>query len=169
MTHCSMESIAHASLFRLIGPRNNMMVVGDSLNQQLFWILLNHLVVNRTGWPQPPTQVWKWRSFGLHEVCEDVLGGPGQGFNISFVRNDRLSLILRQADDGARNFHELLWIHLVLDWNISVLLLNRGAHFEDDVDVTEALTNMFSVISNRWPNTRVFYRNTPPGELARKT
>lgn len=146
---------------RRIGPGRNILVVGDSINQELYWILLNHLVVNTSGW-RLPRSAGERLTRGDLPVCEDVLG-PGHGFRVGFVRNDRLSLALRVLEDRHANFYEYPWADAVEPWNISLLLLNKGAHYESDANFTQSLTNTLAVVKSRWPGVEVVYRSTPPG------
>ncbi len=134
-----------------------MLIVGDSINQQIYWTLLNNLnkeVEDRGSRAQPHEEI--------AEVCSDVLPG-GEGFKLGFVRNDRLSLILPGVFTATPEFHEFPWVHYLKQWEIQILVLNRGAHYEPDEVYTQALRDAFSLLQAQYPHLLVVYRDTPPG------
>ncbi len=142
---------------RQIGSKRNVLIVGDSINQQIYWTLLNNLnkeVEDRGSRAQPDEEI--------AEVCSDVLPG-GEGFKLGFVRNDRLSLIPPGISSSIPEFHEFPWVHYLKQWEIQILVLNRGAHYEADEVYTQALRDAFSLLQAQYPHLLVVYRDTPPG------
>lgn len=142
-----------------------MLIVGDSLNQQIFFTFLTYLLKNTTSIGATKFPLSNWKSYHLRfPVCEDVAGGGG-GFHIGYVRNDRLSLTHKweKCMRNASGFQEYPWIHYLEEWEVSILILNRGAHYESNGNYTEHLINTLHVIQARYPATLVFYRSTPHG------
>jgi len=151
-------------LCRLIGANGNVLVVGDSINHLLQWSLLNNLLKNRSE-PQVVPASSSCRTCKGFEVCSDVLGGPGKGFKVGFVRNDRISPISDVNNDAWKNFLEWPWLHLLKEWNIKLLFINRGAHYEADDIFVKSLRQTFSVLHALHPDLLVIFRNTPPGHI----
>eukprot|EP01018_Ginkgo_biloba_P011967 Gb_31174 [translate_table: standard] len=128
--------------------------------------LINNLLRNRSD-PQvaeAAASAPSCRTCPGVDVCSDVLG-TGKGFKVGFVRNDRISLISNVSNDMWKNFLEWPWIHLLRQWDIKILLLNRGAHFEADDIYVRSLNQLFSFLHAHHPNLLVFFRNTPPGHV----
>lgn len=139
----------------------NILLVGDSITQETFYIFMDYAEGNATGTTVP---LRNHRTVQLrHRVCDDVVDGGG--FHVGYVRNDRLSLTVNYVNwlRDKTGWTEFPWIHLVREWNISLLLVNRGAHFESDGNYTEALTNTYHVLRSRYPDVQVFFRSTPEG------
>ncbi|KAL2630627.1 hypothetical protein R1flu_015313 [Riccia fluitans] len=159
---CPFWAVNRDDLCRRIGSRRNVMVVGDSLNHEISWTFMNHLVLNGTGYSRLGTN--NRSTDGVYEMCGDIFGA-GNGFKVSFVRNDRLSPVLFPTVNWERNFYEFPWLNLVDEYDVKLLLMNRGAHYEDDVTYAQALRNIFTILSGRFPHVRVIYRNTQPGHI----
>eukprot|EP01018_Ginkgo_biloba_P011965 Gb_31173 [translate_table: standard] len=163
---CPMITLNRDELCRLIGPNGNVLIVGDSINHLLQSSLINNLLRNRSD-PQvaeAAASAPSCRTCPGVDVCSDVLG-TGKGFKVGFVRNDRISLISNVSNDMWKNFLEWPWIHLLRQWDIKILLLNRGAHFEADDIYVRSLNQLFSFLHAHHPNLLVFFRNTPPGHV----
>lgn len=161
---CPLILLNRDDLCRLIGANGNVLVVGDSINHLLQWSLLNNLLKNRSD-PQVVTSSSSCRTCEGFEVCSDVLGGPGKGFKVGFVRNDRISPTFAVNNDTWKNFLEWPWLHLLKDWNIKLLLINKGAHYEADEIYVKSLRQTFSVLQALHPDLLVIFRNTPPGHI----
>ncbi|KAL2630612.1 hypothetical protein R1flu_015298 [Riccia fluitans] len=168
---CTFMPVDRDDLCKRIGSRGNVMVVGDSINNEISWSLMNHLLpsyttgLTRLGFETRKTD-------GVYEMCADVLGGAGKGFKVSFVRNDRLSAVRNSSMDKWKNlWHnwEFPWLHLLSEYDVKLLLLNRGAHYEEDLVLTEALNRTFSILSTDFPDLQIIYRNTPPGHVRCQT
>lgn len=64
----------HPFLCRRIGSKRNLLIVGDSINHEIQWVVLNNLGVNMSGKTPSQAAVRSWQG---EEVCADVLGGVG--------------------------------------------------------------------------------------------
>lgn len=161
---CPLIVLNRDDLCRLIGANGNVLVVGDSINHLLQWSLLNNLLKNGSK-QQVVASSSSCRTCEGFEVCSDVLGGAGKGFKVGFVRNDRISAISHVNNDTWKNFLEWPWLHLLKDWNIKLLLINKGAHYEADEIYVKSLRQTFSVLQALHPDLLVIFRNTPPGHI----
>ncbi|KAL2630618.1 hypothetical protein R1flu_015304 [Riccia fluitans] len=155
---CPFWAVNRDDLCRRIGSRRNVMVVGDSINRENSWTLMNHLVLNGTGYTNNRS------TDGVYEMCGDIFGA-GNGFKVFFVRNDRLSPVLVPSENWETNFYEFPWLNLVDEYDVKLLIMNGEAHYEDDVTYVQALRNIFTILSGRFPHVRVIYRNTQPGNF----
>ncbi|KAF3791772.1 hypothetical protein EJ110_NYTH13389 [Nymphaea thermarum] len=160
---CPTQPVNRDEFCKFIGRRGNLMVVGDSINHGLQWSIVNSLikdpaaqVVVKDGYPVCNTCPG-------FRICGDVLG-KDQEFNVAFIRNDRLSAVDRSRHEGG-NFFEWPWTDYIEKWKVKILVLNRGAHYEADDIVLNALNSTFSFIKERHPELLVFFRDTPPGHL----
>ncbi|KAL3688526.1 hypothetical protein R1sor_014835 [Riccia sorocarpa] len=159
---CPFRAVNRDDLCRRIGPRRNVMFVGDSLNHQTSYSLMNNLVLNGNGYG--PLSLGNQTTDGVYEMCGDIFGA-GNGFKVSFVRNDRLTPVVSPKVNRTGNYYEFPWLNLVDEWDVKVLVMNRGAHYEEDAAYAQALRNIFTILSDRFPHVRVIYRNTPPGHV----
>lgn len=146
-----------------MGANNNILVVGDSINHELQWTLLNNLLMGTPNLTATPPSLSSVRSWQGPQVCEDVLGA-GRGFTVGFVRNDRLSAVREPVDDGWSNVLEWPWVPLLRPWAVRVLLLNRGAHYAPDAALAAELDDTLGLLRRLHPRRLlVLLRNTPPG------
>lgn len=143
-----------------MGSGRNILLVGDSINHQIQWTFVNHLMTNFSdnGWSMSGV-----RSTQGEEVCGDVL--KNKGFNISWVRNDHVSPVESVQDTPRFNVYQWPWLDHLQEWNIKILILNRGAHYESDQGYAKSLHIIFPILRTRSPNLIVLYRNTPPGHV----
>lgn len=161
--HCVLTTVLYTVVTcSKIGSKGHVMLVGDSLNHEISWAVMNALVPNATGYQNLNSNIRKVPE--PFEMCGDILG-EGNGFNVSFVRNDRLSPVVDDNIDGWGNFYDYSWLHLLGELGIKTLLLNRGAHYEDDEKYTNALRTIFTILSLQHPQIHVIYRNTQPGKI----
>lgn len=98
-------------------------------------------------------------------VCAESQSGLGSGFYVGWIRNDRLSRVEHENADSIGNFYEWPWLKYLVQWDIHILLLNRGAHYEADGVFVRALRDMVALLHAQYPQLLIFYRNTPPGLL----
>lgn len=138
------------------------MVVGDSINHEIAWSFMNHLVLSGQGYGHMSSG--DRSNDGVYEMCGDIFGA-GNGFKVAFVRNDRLSPVANISVDTWRNFYEWPWLDLLKEYDVRLLLLNRGAHYEDDKTFVRALRLIFTILSEHFPHMQVIFRNTPPGNV----
>ncbi|KAG6556339.1 hypothetical protein Mapa_002282 [Marchantia paleacea] len=157
---CPFWPVDRDEFCKRIGPKRNVMVVGDSINHEIAWSFMNHLVLNGKGYGH--MRSGDRSNDGVYEMCGDIFGA-GNGFKVAFVRNDRLSPVANISVDTWRNFYEWPWLDLLKEYDVKLLLLNRGAHYEDDKTYVRALRFIFTILSQHFPHMQVIYRNTPPG------
>ncbi|CAN6458649.1 unnamed protein product [Victoria cruziana] len=122
---CPNQPVDRDELCKLIGTRGNLMVVGDSINHGLQWTITNNLIRNPSAQIIIKAQDPVCRNCLGYPVCEEVLG-TGRGFNASFIRNDRLSTNNKTREDRVTNFLEWPWKDYINEWNVKILILNRG-------------------------------------------
>eukprot|EP00252_Welwitschia_mirabilis_P003373 TRINITY_DN13451_c0_g1_i1.p1 TRINITY_DN13451_c0_g1~~TRINITY_DN13451_c0_g1_i1.p1 ORF type:complete len:295 (-),score=8.97 TRINITY_DN13451_c0_g1_i1:199-1083(-) len=161
---CPIKHLERGQFCRVLGEvKGNVLVVGDSINHLVQWSLLNNLLRGKSD-PQVFTDSTNNRTTEGFRVCGDVLGGD-RAFKIGFVRNDRLSTIPEGhiVNDTYHNFLEWPWLHLINPWNIKLLILNKGAHFENDQIYLSSLQKTLSTLSSLHPDLPVIFRDTPPG------
>lgn len=130
-------------LCRRIGRGRHLLISGDSISYQSFITFLNFLrsELSETQYP--------FHGVGFEPVCVDVLGG--EGFNLAWVCSPLL------------NTTEVT--QYIEEWNIEILLMNRGAWFRSDQSFVTELHQFVQVLQARYPHLLVVYRNTSPGKL----
>ncbi|KAF3791773.1 hypothetical protein EJ110_NYTH13392 [Nymphaea thermarum] len=131
---CRIEPVDRDEFCKLIGSsRGNVMVVGDSINHGFQWSITNNLIKD------PNAQKLIKEGYPVCKVCPgfricgDVLGREG-GFNVSFIRNDRISMTGKARYEHGGRFIEQPWTDYIKKWKVKILILNRGAHYEEDED-----------------------------------
>ena len=138
---------------------HNVLIVGDSINEHLFfyWGMLATQNQDRV------VQSFDYGNY-LNINCS-LFRLPS--FGLSFARSDRLrigdGISVRETQEMNKVYHDSPWIHLIARRNITLLLLNRGAHFAADVDVLNNLNITLQHVTKTYPNVTIFYRNTPSG------
>ena len=149
---------------RRIGSKKNILIVGDSINHELQWVFLNHLLDPQQS-SRPVRSLSSVRLWQGEKVCAKSCSESGSGFRVGWIRNDRLSRIEHAKADSIGNFYEWPWLKYLEQWDIQILLLNRGAHYEADGVFVRTLRDTFALLQAQYPQVLVFYRNTPPGSL----
>lgn len=143
----------------------NVMIVGDSMNEQLS-LALRSISYRGKGMPKPTTSLCNtykpMRAFRF--PC--AAANDSQAVRLYTRRNDRLSFINHTIYDKRANMHEGDWFSQLGALNISLLLLNRGAHYvPDDVLLAEINTTMWQ-LQMQYPYISIIWRNTPHGHLS---
>ena len=88
-------------------------------------------------------------------VCNRTVG-------VAFIRNDYLALnVTLRNQDNANLVHPVLPALAVL--KPTHALLNRGAHFEEDVFFVAGVTRAVNLLLARMPGIQITLRNTPGG------
>lgn len=156
---CPWHPMDRDDFCRRLGSNRNVLVVGDSINHEISVAIQNALSMNKSS----PVTVQ--RHVG-EELCSDVLGGAGKGLRIFFVRNDYVSPVLNSTSLG-RTFQDP-WLPHLNDGSgedVKILVLNRGAHYQDDQRFVKGLRATFEALRDRHPELLVIYRNTPSGHV----
>ena len=132
----------------------NILFVGDSVHEA-FVLSFRNLLLQRMKQNCP--------SKGSEHTCNDQL-------RVDYVRNDVISLVTEEkiTTGATDNRYEYPWIHLLNSSRYSLLVLNRGAHYDaDDVLLTQLNETLHYVKTNH-PNIAIVWRNTPQGDHAWK-
>lgn len=146
----NLRSFDAPTMCALMENRGNMMVVGDSVSQHSVASWENKLLSNLEG-KCPPDRGDKVRKI------------PGCGnFNLITVRNDYVNMIEKDFAEGKHK--EETWIHTLAQYNVSLLVLNRGAHYKPDNIMLEEVNNTLHYIHTHHPHISIIWRNTPHGD-----
>ena len=129
--------------------QGNITIVGDSINKQLHVSIKEAYLLDSK---QQCTNVTDIHIFSC----------PDYNITVSFYRNDLLSLITTN-ESLTHHAQEKIWITNLPHSKPSLLLLNRGAHFENDDKLITDINQTISYIRRNYPHTSIIWRNTPPG------
>ena len=80
-------------------------------------------------------------------------------FKIIRVRNDRF--LLTNITYKDKSFFEYSWIEYLN--NTSIMIVNRGAHYENNIKLINDITNTINYITNYYSNILIIWRNTAIG------
>ena len=152
MSNCSLP-LLHFSTERfcqVMTNRGDIVIVGDSVNKQLHTSLKEAFLLSSKSQCTSMTDT-------------DVFSCPSNNSSVkvAFYRNDLLSLITAN-ESFTKHAYEHIWISKLATSN-SLLILNRGAHFENDTKLVMDINNTFSFLRRHYPNVSIIWRNTPPG------
>ena len=138
---------------------HQVLIVGDSMNEH-FYFYFGLLAT------QNQDRVVQSFDYGSYLNINCSMFGLSS-FGLSFARSDRLwiqGISLPETPIVLNKvYHDSLWIHLIARRNITILFLNRGAHYAADVDVMTNLNMTLHHVTTTYPNVTVVYRNTPSG------
>jgi len=144
----------------------SILMVGDSITTQAGFPWKPHLL-NSLGQQCSSSSVPFWGT-DLHPL-------PGCSRSLVTVRNDLLSLVndtVESADSTAihpgakpRDFREHPWAHLIAHYNVSLVVLNRGAHYENDTKLLHDVNATISLVGAAHPGLAIVWRNTPFGNV----
>lgn len=89
------------------------------------------------------------------------------------ARNDRLSLLSANqsrfesttASHDGHKFMEFAWLHQLDALNISLLVLNRGSHYENDSKLLFDVNETMAYLHRHHPRVGIVWRNTPYGVI----
>jgi hypothetical protein len=85
------------------------------------------------------------------------------------VRNDNLSLsTLPGYFDRQWNQWQNPWVSRLKELNVSLLVLNRGAHYEYDYQLLPGVNSTLRYLQENHPEVSVIWRNTPHGHFSPK-
>ena len=140
---------------RVMKDRGNITIVGDSVNKQFHASIKEAFLLNS-----------KQQCTNLADI--DVFSCPDYNITVSFYRNDLLSLITTN-ESFTHHAHEKIWVSNLSHNQPSLLILNRGAHFENDSKLITDINQTFSFLRIHHPKASIVWRNTPPGINFRAT
>lgn len=151
------------SLCHIMNGRS-ILLVGDSLTTEFSINLLNTIsnYAKSDG-----CIIKKIRSYDdvKHDIPCSKYAPNTKDFSIIAVRSDRLNLNENISIKG-REFIEYSWVkYLKMDRNklISLIVLNRGAHYENNELLLSAVKRAFDYITNSHPNALIVWRNSKAG------
>jgi len=132
---------------RLLALTGNILILGDSINYQIFVTFLNFLRADYSH------VVHSDHGFGSEEICGDILQ-EGRKVMIGWVWNPFLSI------DTT--------VPYLRKWNIKTLIFNTGAKFREDAAYTWSIQKFVDFLQVHYSHVLVIFRNTPPGMLSTK-
>jgi hypothetical protein len=150
----------------------NILIVGDSLSVEFNAVFVNafyrEYYVNLSSIPAESglerhcdSEI---RCIDHLNKCKIPLPVPCP-YNLSVheVRNDRVGLETVFHDEAPENFYDYPWIDILAEHQISLIFLNRGAHYEPIEKVLFELNQTIHFLATSYPNISVIYRSTPTG------
>lgn len=150
----------------------NLMFVGDSLNEENFWVLLSSLWSHYILKPHHNSTMNKlFREQQLMQCesyCPDVApscegpltidcGDALPPFNISFTSESHLQLFESNGVSLER------WARKIVENNVSLLIMNTGAHYIPDEELLHNINESLSYVRSSHPTVDIIYRSTSPG------
>lgn len=156
--HCgaNLRTFDAPTMCSLMKGRGNMMVVGDSINELAVKSWVNKMLsgMGATTCPHEEDNLFAPR----------VRKIPGCGdFGIIFVRNEYVSLTKHLVVEGKN--YQNQWVDRLVENNVSLLVLNRGAHYKPDGTFVQGINDTLRYLTTQHPNISVIWRNTPHGDL----
>jgi len=130
------------------GVPGDLIIVGDSVNKQLHTSLKESFLLSSGNTCDDWTDIDRYR-------CPN-----NSTLRVLFFRNDLISL-LEANESFTKHAYETVWIHNLA--NVSLLILNRGAHFETDDKLMSDVNQTIYYVRTVHPNVSIIWRNTPPG------
>jgi GDSL/SGNH-like Acyl-Esterase family found in Pmr5 and Cas1p len=154
------HDFSKADFCRIMNGRN-LMVVGDSLSTEFSISLMNALKQD-----EQECSVCDHMCEHAYEI--DCSGSNNRNFRVLDYRNDKLDTTTSETvNDNDHNFHGQAWFSAFESSNVSVLVLNRGAHFVETTQLLAEINNTLSIIAEsdakHGKYTQIFWRNTPRG------
>ena len=128
-----------------------LLVVGDSLSSEVFFSLANALA-------ESFEQLDLTFSTDTIRVCSGTL-------QLDYVRNDRVSLVREVRMEGGYAHEEFPWVTRLEKKGFDFVLLNRGAHFENDTIVLRAVEEALAFAEAAAPAATIVWHTTARGQL----
>jgi hypothetical protein len=147
--------------------KGNIMIVGDSMNEFFGISVRNLFARNNPSLTCDPACEKDCRE---HSQRNKLPCGGNNEVNIELfnIRNDHLSLTTVKVENSELNVHQMPWFPLLGKYNISLLILNRGAHFSESDVLFSELNTTFRALQVQFPNISIIWRNTPYGHDYRR-
>lgn len=149
----------------------SILVVGDSVSHHSYLSWSNKLLSSlEQGCPPKEGETKCTPYLARFNYCVQRVQIPTcRGLSLISARNDRLSLTETILEDRATNFVEAPWAHLLDKYRVSVVIMNRGAHYENDTKTLVDLNSTLHFLSHNFPNVSLVWRNTPHGHTDYKS
>eukprot|EP00850_Spirogloea_muscicola_P014663 SM000107S14029 [mRNA] locus=s107:41415:45012:- [translate_table: standard] len=162
-TSCTWQELTREGLCRAIGPQRNILIVGDSISGQTWEAMTN--VLHGRRFQAEPDKKCSWHgmwNYTCPSLCSDLLGA-GNGFSMTYVRNDVISGRKEVNGDPVHNVYESPWQHVVKEQDVKIVILNLGAHYQPDTDYANYLTSALAFLREKHSQVLTIFRNTPAG------
>ncbi len=134
----------------------NLMIVGDSVNE----LVASQFIVDMSL-SSNVNCLMNVRKKDLAVRYDIPCKNKNQELTITMIRNDLLSLVVNESITA--HAVEKVWINALTQHNIGLLVLNRGAHYEEDETLLAELNTTLSYLREHHPNISIIWRNTPHG------
>lgn len=160
-----------------IANGRNIMVVGDSLNEQLYytWVSSVWAQLFVPSGNKESDKVWNKRrddqvmscwKFCPHfaRKCEGpatVRCGDLPSFELSYAWSRHLDLY--EYDNTTERMAESGWTRALRSRNISLVVMNTGAHYQENHHLLANVEAALNYTTTYFPHVGIIYRNTAPG------
>lgn len=181
----------NAQHFCRIMNGRHLMIVGDSLNEEMFFSLYSAMTSHVPLYKDATIEQLQSKKDRMYEECKNAYcelmrpscdatlvidcGSSLPSFNLTlgtdyyffeqmkyYTSKYGTKPFIGEPDD-QNDYNN--WVWKIRELNVSVLLVNHGAHFlplnESVTKHKEAMNDLFLL----YPELSVIYRNTPPGHL----
>jgi len=147
--------------------RKNILIVGDSVSSLYAMSLQNELLLGyNESCPKDRIHI-KTNSHSLFPQLQQeyfIVPLCENNIKLYYYRNDRLSTIQYfSKHDFPKGNHETPWIHLLDKYQISLLILNAGAHYLPDEQFIPNIQTTMKYLQEHYPDISIIWRNTPHG------
>ena len=156
----------------------NVLIVGDSLNEEFFFSLLSTMWAQIIRPKKDKREPSFWETFrsDLDNRCQNfcldpypACDGPGvvfcgdyRNFTIGFSRDDYL---MHEHPDRTNKTKivESNWVQQIRKQNISLLVINTGAHYMEIHKELLNLNNSLTYLYRKFPGLSIMYRTSLAG------
>lgn len=141
----------------------SILIVGDSLSQAFFIELVEVLskAFSSTKCVDLLKQVNKYQKLAIIPCA--LLNPRFRDLFVINVRNDFLSLTDTYSWNSSESTVEGDWKQFLdtnLSYNVSLIIMNRGAHYREDDNLISMTTKAINFITSKNPNVTIIWRNT---------
>ncbi|KAL1922339.1 uncharacterized protein VTP21DRAFT_9878 [Calcarisporiella thermophila] len=152
---CPLQPVDREEWCKMMKGRD-VLLVGDELQYQIHDLLLDAF---RDG----PTVCYGLLSCKGHTIC------PSEGTRVRYIRNDVLSHVkVNPSLEGGQPSVDIIqqpWIRPGVTKAYRIMILNRGAHYQDDDAFRVGLAETLRELREFHPDLLIIYRNTPIGHI----